>query len=254
MSQFSPKEDGVTHINVYSRGQTQLGQLLSNFAHTPFKHPRFGFFASMEGFWYWVSCGGPTGERSVEPLRRLYGASAKSVGRKLLKTEIDPELFKQYIREGLRAKVEQSPQILDLLKLSALPFTHYFVYGSDNDVVVNKPEHDWQMKYLEALRRVARGELDAAVLDAGGRVFLSDGSIKDAWDLTAQDEVVVTENGETILVPEGHDGTVVWGPKTELSPDSTLQPTAQQLAARALADKIAGKLDKVLKDDPSKSR
>jgi len=253
VSQLSPKDDGVTHINVYSRGQTQLGQLLSNFAHTPFKHPRFGFFASMEGYWYWVSCGGPKGERSVEPLRRLYGASAKSVGRRLPKTDMDEEEFKQLIREGLRAKVEQNPQILNLLKLSALPFEHYYVYGSDNDVVVNKPNHDWQMRYLEALRRVARGELDAAVLDAGGKVFLADGSIKEAWDLTADDAVVVTENNETILVPEGH-GTVLWGPKTEASDTSELIVTAQQLAARALADKIAGKLDKVMKDDPSKTR
>jgi hypothetical protein len=52
---IKPSEDGVTHINVYSRGNTELGRLLSNFAHTPFSHPEFGEFASVEGFWYWLS-------------------------------------------------------------------------------------------------------------------------------------------------------------------------------------------------------
>jgi hypothetical protein len=45
---IKPSEDGVTHINVYSRGNTELGRLLSNFAHTPFSHPEFGEFASVE--------------------------------------------------------------------------------------------------------------------------------------------------------------------------------------------------------------
>lgn len=43
---FHPKTDGVDHINIYSRGRTPLGQALSNFAHTPFEHPKDGKFAS----------------------------------------------------------------------------------------------------------------------------------------------------------------------------------------------------------------
>lgn len=29
----NPEEDGITHINIYSKGSTELGRLLSNFAH-----------------------------------------------------------------------------------------------------------------------------------------------------------------------------------------------------------------------------
>lgn len=32
---INPLEDGITHINVYSKGATELGRLLTNFAHTP---------------------------------------------------------------------------------------------------------------------------------------------------------------------------------------------------------------------------
>jgi len=51
------KMDGVTHINIYSKGKTKLGRLLTNFAHTPFTHAEYGQFASVEGFWYWIRDG-----------------------------------------------------------------------------------------------------------------------------------------------------------------------------------------------------
>lgn len=48
---FEPKNDGIDHINVYSGGATELGRLLTNFAHTPFEN-EYGKFESVEGFWY----------------------------------------------------------------------------------------------------------------------------------------------------------------------------------------------------------
>lgn len=37
--QYSPIDDGVTHINVYSKGRTKLGRDLSNFAAIGIIHP-----------------------------------------------------------------------------------------------------------------------------------------------------------------------------------------------------------------------
>ena len=48
---FLPAEDGITHVNVYSRGLTTLGRWLSNFAHCPIE-TEDGPFASIEGYWY----------------------------------------------------------------------------------------------------------------------------------------------------------------------------------------------------------
>ena len=73
---LDPKEDGVSHINVWSRGTTDLGRDLSNFAHTPFVHPRYGPFQSVEGFWYWLS----TGQKEIK-LRHLWGYLAKEEGK-----------------------------------------------------------------------------------------------------------------------------------------------------------------------------
>ena len=46
---YLPKDDGVTHINIYSKGQTELGGLLSNFSRTPFVHPKYGELAPFFG-------------------------------------------------------------------------------------------------------------------------------------------------------------------------------------------------------------
>lgn len=39
---YTPDNDGITHINLYSKSRTVLGRQLSNFAHSPFKHPKYG--------------------------------------------------------------------------------------------------------------------------------------------------------------------------------------------------------------------
>ena len=55
MSQLKahPRDDGVHHLNVYTKAVTVLGRWLSNFTHSPFTHPEYGGkFESMEGFYY----------------------------------------------------------------------------------------------------------------------------------------------------------------------------------------------------------
>ena len=44
---IDPKLDGIEHINIYSKGKTELGRLLTNFAQTPFIHPEYGRFESV---------------------------------------------------------------------------------------------------------------------------------------------------------------------------------------------------------------
>lgn len=144
---FDPANDGVDHLNVYSKGRTELGQLLTNFAFTPFKHPVHGHFASMEAFWYWLSTG-----MQHNQLRRLYGASAKMAGKRL--PRVPHANFQQEIQDAIRYKIEQTPRILQLFKKSApLPLAHYYVYpyGTTPARVVNKPEHSWQLETMETL-------------------------------------------------------------------------------------------------------
>lgn len=147
MEKPDPKQDGVTHINCWSKGKTTIGQLLSNFSQSPFKHPEFGYFASVEGFWYWLASG-----RQHENLRRLYGASAKSVGMQLETIPMNDEEFRERVLEAIRSKIEQNTGLREMFLATELPFFHYYVYGRSADVVVEKPQHQWQMDFLMQLR------------------------------------------------------------------------------------------------------
>jgi len=136
--------DGVTHINVYSHGKTELGRLLSNFAHTPFHHPTFGWFESMEGYWYWLGTG-----MQHDDLRRYWGYEAKRIG-KMYERATFPN-FEELIEEGLYYKLLWHPEIQELIVNSTLPFYHYYTYGGGAKIIMPS-NTEWLLDCLEELR------------------------------------------------------------------------------------------------------
>lgn len=116
-------DDGVTHVNIYGGGHTELGRLLSNFAHTPTDIPGYGRFESIEGFWYYL--------RSPDDgLRSRVGFAAKKLGRTLEQSvAFAPGAFEAEIRKALWAKTTQHPRIAELLRSCTLPFDHYYVFS-----------------------------------------------------------------------------------------------------------------------------
>lgn len=117
----SPFTDGIDHINIFSLSRSELGVLLSNFTKTPFVHPNFGPFNSMEGFYYYISTGA-----ADEKLRHLTHGQAKICGKKY--PRVETKNFNDIMMEGLRCKVEQNPYIKRKLHMSSLPFKHYYCY------------------------------------------------------------------------------------------------------------------------------
>lgn len=164
--QMTPEFDGVTHINIFSKGKTELGRLLSNFAHTPFKFPVDGKFASIEAYWYWeglrISCIYDVLPEELEKLRGLYGWPAKKYGKELMfkyvkrrawTLEQESE-FKGKIKQAFRVKLKHNPEIQEKLIESTLPFTHYYVFG---EATKDAPAHHWQVEFWERMReRLAR--------------------------------------------------------------------------------------------------
>lgn len=143
-----PSLDGVQHINVWSRGVTQLGRNLSNFAHTPFTHPAYGPFESMEAYWYWIATG-----MQHDSLRGLWGIAAKRVGKVLERVPV--ENFEALICEGLYYKTIQTPTLCQQMVFSELPFYHYYWFGHlehDRYKLVVPASGEFQMTYLEDLR------------------------------------------------------------------------------------------------------
>ena len=140
---MNPKEDGVTHINIYSKGATELGRWLSNFAKVDIQ-TEDGPFRSIEGYWYWLSC-------KDNQLRLLYGYKAKEYGRSVgAKDWLDDREFKDKICRALVIKLERMPLDFKNLWLSSLPLTHYYTYG---DKVIIPKDGQWLIDFLESQRK-----------------------------------------------------------------------------------------------------
>lgn len=141
---IDPSKDGIDHINIYSKGNTQIGRRLSNFAHTPFTHPVHGKFNSVEGFIYWL------GSRD-DSLRHKFGFEAKKYGQIADKNiRLDDEVFKIEIKTAIRCKLTQNPGLKFMFKNDPRPLKHYYVYGNK---VVTIPKWDWIVHYLEDLKK-----------------------------------------------------------------------------------------------------
>lgn len=178
-SDLHPDNDGVDHINVYSRGRTQLGRTLSNFAHTPIHHPKDGYFASIEAYWYWLAIGDLHNSPKYHHLRSLHGFQCKEVGRKALQewSQVNnhqvPEVpdFVCRVKKALLCKIQQTAGLAELLKASTLPLIHYYYWGEKSPYKVSRPvKYDWITDYISDIREYLNGDADILVI-AGSREF-----------------------------------------------------------------------------------
>ncbi|ODS32165.1 MAG: Bacteriophage protein GP30.3 [Candidatus Scalindua rubra] len=135
-AEFHPKNDGINHINVYLRGKTKKGRILSNFAKTPFK--LYGRqFQSVESFYQ-------SHLSYHEDIRERISKSRSSKARYYRKVEIkdgDPvitwderviiyksRLWEEEIKKAIKAKIYQNLKVKRaLLATGDLPLTNYCV-------------------------------------------------------------------------------------------------------------------------------
>lgn len=144
---INPEEDGITHINVYSKGKTQLGKMLSNFYTYPIKTDD-GEFKSVEGYWYWLgieSC------LEKEQLRYTNGFESKKVGRELHSQyiRVTDDNFESKILHAIWYKAKNNTHLF-LDDKAKLPFEHYYNYGGK--VVDVKDNYPWMMEGIEKIR------------------------------------------------------------------------------------------------------
>lgn len=153
--------DGTTHIRIHARGKTLLGRLLCNAAHTPFDHPVYGRFESLEGFWLWNRSGRV--EEALEDAQSVYGAVSVIKTNQVLFSRVQRKGFRKEIAEALRFKIEQNPRLLELLRESNLKFLRYEV--TDNGLyptTVVIEEQAWFLKELTTYRMSLRRKAVAA--------------------------------------------------------------------------------------------
>lgn len=129
------EDDGITHINVYSKGKTELGRLLSNFANTPViigdNH-----FASVESWWYWTKMNNFNSlfkiprfsKYQVDSIKSKIGVEAKMYYRNIIggdDRQFNPT--KEQLKEVYLLKLEQNPKVKEMLLENKLPFAHYYI-------------------------------------------------------------------------------------------------------------------------------
>lgn len=146
-----PFEDGITHINIYSGGATLIGRLCSNMTKMEMMIPGHGHFASMEGYYYWVSTG-----MKNHVLRSLYGYRAKEVGRTFERAK--NHNFEEIMLRALWYKVTYHSILRDGLLSSDLPFVHYYIRnsGQANEFVIVPEGNNWLVDGFTALREALK--------------------------------------------------------------------------------------------------
>lgn len=147
---LEPHLDGVTHLNVYSQAQTELGRRLSNFALSPID-TEDGKFNSIEGYWYWLGVAPGTSKR--DSLRSRWGYEAKKLGRELRGSDYqeDSEEFRRKIKEAIKIKLGNDDELRAMLKANTLPLVHYYVY---NGKVVAPNEGKWVIDFISEYAKI----------------------------------------------------------------------------------------------------
>lgn len=161
--------EGRTHINAYSKSGTELGRLLSNFAHTPFSVGDDGEFSSVEAYWYWLSA--PADKRDA--LRSLHGPEAKQRGRELRGADW-PRFpgFERKICQAIIEKTKANDRIQALLAESGeLPILHYYVSAGKPQMV---DDGGWMWRMYEDIRRDGVAGVVAPSTPVGTQVGLFD--------------------------------------------------------------------------------
>lgn len=144
---LNPSQEGITHINIYSKSSLWLGRELSNFSKYKIV-TEDGEFSSIEGYWFWLGTGD-------EKLRNMYGYEAKKYGSSLVRTITieSEEVFQNKIKSAIKYKLTKNLKLRRSLMRSKLPLTHYYYYGTVNSAKVVDAGYKWIIEYIEEIRK-----------------------------------------------------------------------------------------------------
>lgn len=137
-------QDGLDHINVSNRGETELGRILTHTSKVPFKHKVFGRFCSMESFWFFIN----SAERD-DRIRFMYGYTLKRFASKLTKVRVNN--FRAIIMDSHYQRILQNPNMKSMIVMSELPFDCYFTIEGSGER--QRPKYfKWFTAGLEEIR------------------------------------------------------------------------------------------------------
>jgi hypothetical protein len=147
---FDPKEEGITHFNIYSKANSQVGRVLSNWIPCTIE-TSIGEFRSIEGLIFYLGS-------FNEQLRGMVGYDAKKFGEKVDRgIRLPEDIFRRIIIEGMESKLEHvNREIFNKFIFSDLPLTHYYHY---DNMIHEIPKWQWQVDEWEKIRKRLRHDL-----------------------------------------------------------------------------------------------
>jgi hypothetical protein len=156
-------EEGVDHINISIKSNTKLGRFLSNRFKTPFTHPEFGEFQSIEGLWCFLSYEIPN-PAPEERVRKLQFNNTTKFVNILVKKKT--EGFKNHIYETILSKIFTNVDMSKELTANKLPLLMY--YTDVDGVRVNINHGDWLIPMFVKIRNQLESVRYDVLADAEG--------------------------------------------------------------------------------------
>lgn len=142
--------DGVDHVNIWERAETDLGRALSMDSAIGLEHHIFGRFSTMEGFWHYIRS-----EERDDRLRSMSGANLKAFKNKLSPVRITN--FKAVIMDSMYQRICQCGPLLQEFKNSVLPFDLYWVANATG--LRCRPAYfGWFIAGLEEIREAFKAD------------------------------------------------------------------------------------------------
>ena len=152
-------QDGVTFINIYSKGFTPIGRKLSNlYVSKPFQWNGIPV-STIEALWYWTKLSTKISVEDLVTLRRIFtlnGFEAKKLGQQIQRKydwtdapDYMTEEFKTVIIEAIKLKINSDKELKQEFVFSVLPFKHYYVSHMGEH---HLPEFDWMIKAISDYR------------------------------------------------------------------------------------------------------
>lgn len=169
----TPDTDGINHINVYSKGKTKLGRMLTNMSdiETTINIENKEYtFKSLEAYWYYLKIKLLTGEEHLKEFLNYNCFEAKKKGKEILKklnsekfdfsSDIYTKEFQPLIKIALKNKINSNSELKELLFKNRLPFRHYYVYGEpENEYVVDLPQYNWILDFIKDITNELKEEI-----------------------------------------------------------------------------------------------
>jgi len=140
------KQEGVDHINISLASNHKLGRFLSTRFKTPFVHPEFGSFNSVEGLWQFLTRH-IDDEETETFVRTFFGSRNTRHLTKLEKKNVAN--FKEIIFEVMANKLNFSDEYSKILVKNKLPLQMYYLDTSGNQVVV--PFSNWFIGQIDEI-------------------------------------------------------------------------------------------------------